>query len=67
MTERDPVLSRLAALEPSQPAAGLTAKIRAAARQRLTPRPLHPLFTVAVVGSVLSYLLWATYFASHLY
>jgi hypothetical protein len=67
MTERDPVLSRLSALEPREPATELTAKIRAAATRRLTPRPLHPLFTVAVAGSVLSYLLWATYFASHLY
>jgi hypothetical protein len=67
MTERDPVLSRLAALEPCQPASELTARIRAAARQRILPRPVHPLFTVAVAGSVLSYLLWATYFASHLY
>ena len=67
MTEHDPVLARLAALESSTPSAELTAKIRAAAAPRIAPRPLHPFFTVAVAGSVLSYLLWATYFASHLY
>jgi len=67
VNERDPVLCRLAALDVSEPAPELTAQIRAAATRRLVPRRVHPLLTLAVVCSVLSYLLWATYFASALY
>jgi hypothetical protein len=67
MTDIDPVLTRLAALASSAPPSELSAKIRAAAARTLTPRRVHPLWTCAVAGSVLSYLCWALYFASRLY
>ena len=67
MSEMDPVLTRLAALAPNAPPAELSAKISAAATRAIRPRPVHPLLSCVVAGSVLSYLCWALYFASRLY
>ena len=65
--DRDPVLSRFRELAPDAPASALSARIRAEATRRIAPRRVHPLLTAVVAGSVLSYLCWASYFASHLY
>ena len=67
MTERDPVLERLADLPPSEPEDAFSAKLRARAHSVLRPRPVHPIWTLAVAASVVTYLGWAVYFTSRLY
>ena len=67
MTERDPVLERLAELPPSEPAGDFSANLRARAHRVLRPRPVHPIWTIAAAASVVTYLGWAVYFTSRLY
>jgi len=67
MNERDPLLERLAALPSPEPSAALTASLRAAAHERLRPRPVHRAWTFALVASALTYLGWALRFAAGLY
>lgn len=67
MTERDPILERLAELSPSEPDAEFSENLRARAHRVLRPRPVHPIWTIAVAASVVTYLGWAVYFTSRLY
>jgi hypothetical protein len=67
MTQSDPVLERLAALPCDEPEPALSAALCARAHRALTPRRVHPVWTVAVAASVVTYLGWAVYFTSRLY
>jgi hypothetical protein len=67
MTPSDPVLARLARLPVPELPPDLSSRLRDAAYARLRPRRLHPVWTLVVAGSVISYLTWALRFASHLY
>jgi hypothetical protein len=67
MTESDPVLERLAALPCEEPEPALSAVLRARAQRALAPRRVHPVWTVAVAASLVTYLGWAVYFTSRLY
>ncbi|HEX6274416.1 MAG TPA: hypothetical protein VFZ53_15345 [Polyangiaceae bacterium] len=67
MNDRDPVLERLAKLPPSPPDPAFSAAVRARAHRLLSPRRVHPIWTVAAAASVVTYLGWALYFTSRLY
>lgn len=67
MTKTDPVFARLAELRSEEPAAELSASLRAAAHTRLRLRRVHPAWALAIAASVLIYLGWALHFASSLY
>jgi hypothetical protein len=67
MTESDPVLRRLSELEPSEPDPALSSALRARAHALLVPRRVHPVWTVGIAASVVTYLGWAVYFTSRLY
>jgi hypothetical protein len=67
MTERDPLLARLAALPSLSPPAELSQKLTRAGHARLVPAKVHPAFSVAVAACVLTYLGWALHFTSQLY
>jgi type VI protein secretion system component VasF len=67
MTERDPLLERLAELPPSEPDAVFSEKLRERAHRVLRPRRVHPIWTLAAAASVVVYLGWAVYFTSRLY
>ena len=67
MTDRDPLFERLSELPVQELDPELSRKIRVAALQALRPRPVHPVWTLAVAASVVSYLGWALHFASTLY
>lgn len=65
-SREDPILTRVAAL-PSVPVpTELSRSIRVAAQSKLRPRPLHPIWSIAVAGTTLSYLTSALYFVSRL-
>jgi hypothetical protein len=63
----DPVIARLASLPISEPPAALSRSIRSAAYDRLAPRPVHAIWTAALVAAAVSYLGWALRFAGSLY
>ena len=67
MTEPDPVLLRLSELDPSEPDLALSNALRARAHAALVPRRVHPLWTLGIAASVVTYLGWAVYFTSRLY
>jgi len=67
MTAPDPLFECLSELPVEELAPELSRTIRAAALQALRPRPVHPVWTLAVAASVVSYLGWALHFASSLY
>ena len=67
MIHDDRVLERLAELPATSPPEELSRKITIAARARLVPAPVHPLWSLAVAASVLVYLGWALSFTSQLY
>jgi hypothetical protein len=67
MTPTDPVLARLAELGAPALDPALTARIHGAARERLVPRRLGPVWSVVVSASVVSYLAWALVFTSWLF
>jgi hypothetical protein len=67
VSERDPLLSRLAELPAVFPPAQLSRKLTAAGHARLVPAKVHPVFSIAVAASVLSYLGWALHFTSQLF
>ena len=67
MTEPDPVLRRLSELDPSEPDLALSNALRARAHAALVPRRVHPLWTLGIGASVVTYLGWAVYFTSRLY
>ncbi|HYJ08731.1 MAG TPA: hypothetical protein VEX18_06970 [Polyangiaceae bacterium] len=67
MSERDPLLSRLAELPAVSPPAQLSRELTAAGHARLVPAKVHPVFSIAVAASVLSYLGWALHFTSQLF
>jgi len=66
MTPSDPLLERLWELpvEPLDPV--LSRRIQVAALQVLRPRPVHPVWVVAIVASVVCYLGWAFIFTTAL-
>ncbi len=64
MNPTDPVLIRLSELRCVEPRADLTARIRAAALPKLELRRVHPVWSWAVVASVMCYLLWAVHFVA---
>lgn len=66
MTERDPVLQRLAQLDAPAPVPELSAALRTRAHAKLLPRPLHPGFAFAVAASVVAYFGWALHFVTML-
>jgi hypothetical protein len=66
MTTPDPLWLRLAELPALEPPAELTSRLRAQAHARLRARPVHPIWVVAVVVCVVSYLGWALRFAGSL-
>lgn len=67
MNDRDPLLSRLAELPAVSPSARLSRKLTAAGHARLVPAKVHPVFSLAVAASVLTYLGWAVHFTSRLF
>lgn len=67
MSERDPLLSRLAELPVVSPSAQLSRKLMATGHARLVPAKVHPVFSIAVAASVLTYLGWALHFTSRLF
>ena len=67
MNERDPLLARLAELPALSPPAQLSRKLTAAGHARLVPAKVHPVFSIAVAASVLTYLGWALHFTSRLF
>ncbi|HWA75191.1 MAG TPA: hypothetical protein VG937_22795 [Polyangiaceae bacterium] len=66
MTERDPVLQRLAELDAPAPVPELSVELRARALEKLRPRPVHPGFALAVAASVMAYFGWALHFVATL-
>jgi type VI protein secretion system component VasF len=67
MTTPDSVLAALAALPSEDPAPELSARLRAAARARLMPRRVHPVWSLLVVVTVVVYLGCAVHFSGSLY
>jgi hypothetical protein len=67
VSERDPLLSRLAGLPAVSPPARLSRKLTATGHARLVPAKVHPVFSMAVAASVLTYLAWALHFTSQLF
>ncbi len=67
MSERDPVLARLAELPRVTPPAALSRKIAAVGHARLVPAKVHPVWSLAAAASVLVYLGWALHFTSQLH
>ena len=67
MNELDPVLQRLAELQPSEPGRDFSARLRERAHGTLVPRRVHPIWMLAATASVVTYLGWAVYFTSRLY
>jgi hypothetical protein len=67
MTESDPVFVRLSELRPSEPDPALSNALRARAHAVLVPRRVHPVWTLGIAASVVTYLGWAVYFTSSLY
>jgi hypothetical protein len=65
--EPDRVLARLAELENEQPVPELAKKIRAAALERLRPKPLHSAWALLVACSALGYLAGALRFTLGLF
>lgn len=63
MTERDPVLERLAELPVSPPSPELSDLVKRRAHAKLLARPVHPMWTLAVAASVILYLGWALHFS----
>jgi hypothetical protein len=63
----DPVISRLSELTPLAPSEKISCRIRTAALRRLQPRRVHPIWSVAVIGSVVCYLGWALRFVCMVY
>jgi hypothetical protein len=66
MAQVDPVLARLSELGAPSLDAGLSARIGAAARERLVPRRVGPFWQLLISASVVSYLAWALVFTSGL-
>jgi hypothetical protein len=67
VSERDPLLSRLAGLPAVAPPARLSRKLTTTGHARLVPTKVHPVFSIAVAASVLTYLGWALHFTSQLF
>ena len=67
MTGPDAVLVELGKLPAESPPAELSRKLTAAGRARLVPARVHPVWSLAVAASVLTYLGWALHFTSQLF
>jgi len=66
MTQSDSVLEGLSKLPVLPPSGSVSARIKTMTSRRLAPRPLNPLWAVAIAGSALCYLAWALQFVSAL-
>jgi hypothetical protein len=58
----DPVLLALERLPQLEPPGAVSARLSSEARARLLPRPIHPIFGLAVAASTLAYLSWALFY-----
>jgi hypothetical protein len=66
MTDRDPVLQRLASLPARGPDAELSARVRAMAHARLRPRQVGSVWAFLIAVAAVGYLGWAMNFVGHL-